>query len=452
MKLTAATLVFLSLFVPFAYFNHSDGWNQGARLAELHAIALQGTLQIDRYHEVTGDKAVIDGHYYSEKAPAIVVMALPAFAVTAWVQRLIGVDPDSPAGWRVSQWIATAGSVGVVAALGGAFFFLLLLGPLGAPLALLATYAVFLGTITFPYATAMFAHAGTIGLLSIALWATLDRSSPPTFALRASVGKRRDYIAGFCAGLAVASEYPAVIPATALGLYLAKDPARAFRYGLALLPAAVLILGNNYLISGSPFRVGYGANPAFPQITAGNSFGFSLPDLTAIRYLLWGEYRGLLFWSPVLLMAAPGLVVWFRRDRGVAAMIGIVFVFMLLQAASFYSWFGGNAVGPRYLSAAIPFLGLAAAYGIQRFPVPGAVLTMLSVTLMGMVTAIAIDPPEDVGTPLRLFYLVRFRDDRFADNLGTLVGMPVQASLAIPAIVIALIAIRILSIRHDHSA
>lgn len=436
MKVTAAALVFLSLFVPFAYFNHSDGWNQGARLAELHAIALQGTLQIDKYHEVTGDKAVIDGHYYSEKAPAIVAMALPAFAATAWLQRMMGVDPDSPAGWRVSQWIATAGSVGLVAALGGAFFFLLLLGPLGAPLALLATYAVFLGTIAFPYATAMFAHAGTIGLLSMALSAVLDRPSP-----------KRDYIAGGCAGLAVASEYPAIIPATALGLYMVRDRARAFRYGLALVPAAVLILGNNYLISGSPFRVSYGTNPAFPRITAGNAFGFSLPDPMAMRYLLVGEYRGLLFWSPVLLMAVPGLVVWFRRDRGVAVMIGIVFVFMLLQVASFYGWSGGNAVGPRYLSAAIPFLGLAAAYGIKRFPIPGAVLTMLSVTMMGLVTAIAIDPPEDVGTPLRLFYFVRFRDDRFADNLGTLLGLPLQASLAVPAIVIAVVAILILSMR-----
>jgi hypothetical protein len=441
MRVTATALVFLSLFLPFAYFNHSDGWNQGARLAELHAITLQGTLQIDKYHEVTGDKAVIDGHYYSEKAPAIVAIALPAFAVTTWLQRMTGVDPDSPEGWRVSQWIATAGSVGLVTALGGAFFFLLLLVPLGAPLALLSTYAVFLGTITFPYATAMFAHAATIGFLSIALWAILDHSSP-----------RRDYIAGFCAGLAVASEYPAIIPATALGLYLARDPARAFRYGLALVPAAVLILGNNYLISGSPFRVSYGANPAFPRISAGNSFGFSLPDPAAMRDLLWGEYRGLLFWSPVLLMAVPGLVAWFRRDRGVAVMIVIVFVFMLLQVASFYSWFGGNAVGPRYLAAAIPFLGLAAAYGIKRFPVPGAVLTMLSVTMMGMVTAIAIDPPEDVATPLRLFYFVRFRDDRFADNLGTLLGLPLQASLAVPALVIALVAIFILSIRHDHPA
>ncbi len=442
MRAKATALVFLSLFATFAYFNHSEGWNQGARLAELHAIALHGTLQIDRYHEVTGDKAVIDGHYYSEKAPAIVVIALPAFVLTTWTQRLMGTDPDSSNAWRVSQWIATAASVGLIAAAGGAAFFRLLLAPLGAALALLTTYAVFLGTITLPYATAIFAHAGTIGLLSIALWAALERPS-----------SARDYIAGVCAGLAVASEYPAIIPAAALGAYLLYyDRARAWRYGIGLVPAALLILGKNYLLTGSPFRVSYGSNPAFPRVTATNAFGFSLPELSRVRLLLWGEYRGLLFWSPVLLMALPGLIVWYRRQPGVAVMIVSVCALVLLQVASFYSWFGGNAVGPRYLAPAIPFAGLAAALGIKRFPILGAVLTMVSITAMGMVTAIAIDPPEDVATPLQSFYFVRFGADRFADNLGTLAGAPLQASLALPPLLIAATAIGILSMRQQLDA
>jgi hypothetical protein len=190
-----------------------------------------------------------------------------------------------------------------------------------------------------------------------------------------------------------------------------------------LIPAALLILGNNYLISGSPFSIGYGSNPAFPEINANNSFGFNLPDPEALRHLVWGEYRGLFFWSPVLLMALPGVAVLFREDRRTAWMIAIVFAFLMLQAGSFYSWFGGNAVGPRYLSPALPFVGLAAAYGIRRFPIPGVLLAAASMTLTGVVTAIAIDPPQDVLTPLQSFYLVRLRADRFVDNLGTLVGL-----------------------------
>ena len=442
MRASAAVLLFVSLFVPFAYFNHSDGWNQGARLAELHAIVLQRTLTIDKYHDVTGDKALIGGHYYSEKAPAIVVMALPAFAATVTAQRLAGIDPDAPEAWRVSNWTATAGSVGIIAAIGGVALFSLLRQRMRTAAALTATYALFLGSVVFPYATALFAHAGTIGLLAIALWAVLNRES-----------SGRDYIAGLAAGFAVASEYPAVIPGAAIGLYLLlANPVRAWRYGLAMIPAALLILSNNYLISGSPFSLGYGSNPAFPEINAVNAFGFNPPDPEALRHLVWGEYRGLFFWSPVLLMAIPGMVVLFREDRRTAWMTVLVFALMMLQVASFYSWFGGNAVGPRYLSPALPFVGLAAAYGIKRFPVAGAVLTMGSVVITGMVTAIAIDPPQDVLTPLQSFYLVRLRTDRFADNLGTLLGLSHAGSLLLLVVFVAATSAGVWLMTRDQSA
>ena len=426
MRAIAAALLFVSLFVPFAYFNHSDGWNQGARLAELHAIVLQRTLAIDNYHVNTGDKALINGHYYSEKAPAIVVLALPVFTATAVAQRMAGIDPDTPEAWRVSNWTATAGSVGLLAALGGVAFFSLLRHRMSSFAALVATYALFLGSIGWPYATALFAHGATIGLLAIALWAVFSPESA-----------RGDYIAGLAAGFAVAAEYPAVIPCAAIALYLTyANPARTRRYGLALIPAAILILGNNYLIAGSPFSIGYGSNPAFPEINASNSFGFNLPDPKALSHLVWSEYRGLFFWSPALLMAVPGLAVLLREDRRTAWMITIVFAFMMLQVSSFFGWFGGNAVGPRYLAPALPFVGLAAAHGIKRFPTVGALLTAASVAIMTMVSAIAIDPPQDVLTPLQSFYLVRWLTDRFADNLGTVLGLSLFASLVALAVVV----------------
>ena len=238
-------LLFLALFVPFSYFNHSDGWNQGVRIAELHAIVIKGTLRIDDYLAYTGDRALIDGHYYSEKAPAMVLFALPSFALTVAVQKLLGVDPDSPSAGRVSQWIATAASVGLLAALGGVAFFALLRTRFDALTSVLATFGLFLGSITWPYATSLFAHAGTIGLMAIALWGTLGPGSP-----------RRDVLAGLAAGFAVASEYPAIFPGVVLGLRLGMlDVRRMWRYGLATMPAAALILANNYAISGSRVRV-----------------------------------------------------------------------------------------------------------------------------------------------------------------------------------------------------
>ena len=414
-------LLFVSLFVPFSYFNHSDGWNQGARLAELHAVVLKGTLRIDDYISYTGDRALIDGHYYSEKAPAMVLAALPSFAATAGIQKLLDVDPDSESASRVSAWNATAFSVGLLTALGGVAFYALLLERFDRLIALLGTFGMFLGTIAFPYATALFAHSGTIGLLAIALWGVLGSSST------------RDLMGGAAAGFAVASEYAAALPVAALGAYLSvTDRQRMLRFGLATVPAAVLILMNNAAISGSPFRLSYGSNPLFPELTAQTGYGFNLPRLEAIRGVLWGEYRGLLFWSPVMAMAIPGLVEMFRKDRALAGLTATACTLVLLLVGAFYSWFGGNAVGPRYLAPALPFFGLAAAYGIKRLPELGLILVVASVGLMLVVTAIAIDPPGDVLTPLRSFYLARIDQHRWAENLGTLIGLPLWPSLIVP--------------------
>ena len=431
-------LLFLALFVPFSYFNHSDGWNQGVRLAELHAIVVKGTLRIDDYLSYTGDRALIDGHFYSEKAPAMVVAALPSFAATVAIQKMLGIDPDAPAASRVSAWIATAGSVGVLAALGGVAFYALLRARFDAQTAVIATFGLFLGSITWPYATALFAHAGTIGLMAIALWGAVGEPSP-----------RRDVIAGLAAGCAVASEYPAILPGAVIGVYLAsRDWRRMLRFGLATLPAAALILLNNLAISGSPFKLGYGSNPLFPEITAVNTYGFNTPTPSAIRAVLFGEYRGLLFWCPVMLMAILGFIELFRKERALAVLTSAACLVILFQVSAFYTWFGGNAVGPRYLAPALPFFGLAAAYGIRRLPELGLLLMLVSIGLMGMVTAIGIDPPGDVLTPLQSFYLARIEQHRWADNLGTLSGLPLSVSLIVPLVLPAVAAWRLLKEPH----
>lgn len=417
-------MLFVALLIPFSYFNHNDGWNQGVRLAELHAVVLKHTLRIDDYISYTGDRALIDGHFYSEKAPAMALLALPSFAITVGVEKLFGVDPDRQPGQRIAEWVATACSIGVLAALGGVAFFALIATRADALTATLATFGLFLGCLTFPYATSLFAHAGTIGLLSIALWGTLAHASP-----------KRDVLAGLAAGLAVASEYPAILPGAAIGLYLLTvDVKRMLRYGVATLPAAALILLNNYAISGSPFKFSYGSNPLFPEITAATTYGFNLPEPSAIRAVLIGEYRGLFFWSPVMLMAIPGIYYLFRAERAVAVMTIAAAVSILLQVSAFYTWFGGNAIGPRYLAPALPFFGFAAAYGMRRFPEMALILTVISVGIMLMVTAIAIDPPGDVLTPFQSFYVARIEQHRFADNLGTLMGLPLWTSLIVPMI------------------
>lgn len=90
-----------------------------SRLDLLRAVVLHGEVHIDRYHTNTLDKAVWGGHFYSDKAPGTVVLALPGFAIAAAVVSLLGLHVDAGPGALVCSWVASASSNGLLAAAGG---------------------------------------------------------------------------------------------------------------------------------------------------------------------------------------------------------------------------------------------------------------------------------------------------------------------------------------------
>src|SRR5438552_715283 len=105
------TLLFCILLFSYAYVHQRTGWNQNSRLDLLHALFVHRTFQIDAYHENTGDKSYEAGHYYSDKAPGIVFLAIPAFLVSVLALGIFNISVESPNGWVASSWITTAGSV-----------------------------------------------------------------------------------------------------------------------------------------------------------------------------------------------------------------------------------------------------------------------------------------------------------------------------------------------------
>ena len=86
------------IFFSYAYFYGGAGWNQNSRFDLVRAIVEQGTLRIDAYDENTGDKAFANGHYYSDKAPGLALLAVPIAVATRPLLRAAGVNPASPRG------------------------------------------------------------------------------------------------------------------------------------------------------------------------------------------------------------------------------------------------------------------------------------------------------------------------------------------------------------------
>src|SRR5579863_1122233 len=93
-----ALLIFGVIFFSYAYFYEGGGWNQNSRFDLVRAVVEQGTLRIDDYQENTGDKAFANGHYYSDKAPGLALLAVPVALVARPLLRALNVDPASPRG------------------------------------------------------------------------------------------------------------------------------------------------------------------------------------------------------------------------------------------------------------------------------------------------------------------------------------------------------------------
>ena len=156
-------------------------------------------------------------------------------------------------------------------------------------------------------------------------------------------------------------------------------------------------------------------------------------------HLLWGRYRGLAFYAPILLLAGPGWVVLLvRRCWDVAVVTLLVVVSVLLVNLFYPEWTGGWSTGPRLLLPLYPFamlpvaallagssrwarlaaiaaLGLAVAGGIEMFLFQG---------VGGRIPADFSDPLLDVVWPLWTGQpLPIWRDgERFSRNLVSVIA------------------------------
>jgi len=408
-------VLFATLLFSYGYVHQRSGWNQTVRLDLLHALFKKGTVAIDDYHTNTGDKAKVGDHYYSEKAPGGTIVALPAFALAAMALGVVNVDIDSPLGWKVTEWVATAGSVGLITAVGGLAFFSFLARRTGERGAALATLGVFLGAMPFPYATALWGHGLVMAAFFIALWA-LDRT----------LGEEEpvlDALIGFCCGLAVAGEYPAALAAAPVFVVmLTMGPRRALRFIAGALPPLLVIPIYHWLVTGSPFALPYSGAVGFPGMRA-RFVGFGAPDPAVAFQLLLGEYRGLFFWSPILILCLPGFPTLWRRSRRLFWLAVTVPVAMVVAMSAYPYWNGGWTLGPRLLAPAVPFLAVAAGVGFARLPRVAVCAGATSVLLVSLATFADAMPPQGVLRPLRDFYWPRVLAGNVAMNLGPLAGL-----------------------------
>jgi hypothetical protein len=193
-------------------------------------------------------------------------------------------------------------------------------------------------------------------------------------------------LAGAAAGAAVVVEYQMVLFAAIVGAYvLVRGGWRATaRFALGGAPLAVALLVYQAAAFGSPLRSSYGEKPVHAD---GGTTIVGIPDPRQAVEVLFGA-RGLLVFTPVVLIGLVGLVHLVRRGRkgqrdDAWVALATFAAYLALQAGWPNPW-GGEMPGPRYMIPALPLLGAGMAAVWRRRGLLERAALVWSVTMMAL--------------------------------------------------------------------
>jgi hypothetical protein len=372
-----ALVAILLVGVAYATVIQSFSWNQASHFDLIRSLNNDGAT-IDAYKANTGDKVEYRGHVYSARAPGLALFSLPFYDTLNFLNA-DAVARSSQAQRGDDEMIYFVGLWGNV--LPGLLLLLLVwrvserFEPgYGAA----AAVVLGLGTMVLPLSTLLFSHVFTafLGFAAFALMLK-ERDGPASPMLLA--------LAGLAMGYAVASEYPLFFVSLVLGLYLLSRRDARTPFGIVKRAGAYIaggIVGIVPLLLYNHYAFHSWTHLAYSDVKRQKAgfFGITMPKPKVFATLLF-DSRGLLTISPVLIMAAIGTVLLYRRGKRAEALTvaGICLCYVGYNSG-YYLPFGGGFMGPRFLTTMLPFLAFPLAIALKRYPGPTVALAGVSIT------------------------------------------------------------------------
>jgi len=366
----------------------SLGDNTASRVAMVVAVVQNGTLCIDPYEGLTKDKALVDGHYYSEKAPLPALFVVPFY----WMARTTGLIVDGTSGQLPNGLVPLSGFL-----CGSIPFALLVLlayrrsrSRASFPWPMTVSAVAFFGSFLFVYSGTSFGHLPA-ALCTVLAWLARERQRPVISAVWISA--------------AVLCEYSLIVFPL---IWLLQDVMRS-RWSVVLLtcigglPGVVLLLILNNAITGDPFALPYSQVASYGEQRG--VLGIVAPGWRALIGLLWGPYRGLFWYAPLTVLAIiaitrgqRSLKQWLMHPLVVPSLL----LFVMISAHTM--WWGGWAFGPRHITVIAALLLIA---GLPKIPDLGWARWGFAVLgTLGLALAIAAKNtvwgamPSDVAEPI----------------------------------------------------
>ena len=428
----AAYALLAAIVVPV--FPHFTSPNELTRYLLAASIVEHHTIEVTALVPLVGrgfeDLSSVDGRLYSNKAPGAAILALPAYVAARAV-----FGPPSPESMRgvltAMRWLGATLPLLLLA-----LFFVRFARAWEADELTTAfvVWVLLFATPLFSYGMLFFSHALVAAAL-FGAWALL-------FGLPQDARPNGSAIfAGALLGIAVTSEYPAVIPAAIFcaALLIARSWRPLLQVFAAAVPFAIALALYHDAAFGSPWQLPYG-NDALPQFRAlaqSGVLGVGVPSpITAIKLLL-DPARGLFVFSPILILALPALAAMRRRIEPAAwwtLILACASTFLVY--AGYPNWHGGWNVGPRYIAAVIPFLVAALLFRAgNRIVAP--ILGGASAVAIGLTSLAFPFPPNAFAYPWMSLAAPLLGEGLIAPNVLHLIAPPLAIVAPLALLVLA---------------
>lgn len=361
-------VTFLGIVVAYAYyvpyFSALNNPNENSRVYQIRAYVELGKLSVDeqvRRYGWVNDLAKREGKLYAGKAPGTTFLGVPIYAALRWFDQARGAPEPS---WFRIVYVLRLFGVILPCLLFVYLFRDFVRRVVGERVADMMAIVLALGTMMLPYGL-LFVNHSLSAATSFGVVMAVER------ARRVRSGRWRGVlvwiwfaVAGFLLAATTALDY-ALFPVSVMLLgfvFWRAGWSWGSVVGTCLGASIPSLLTAAYHQScwGSPFAVSMSflANPQFAAEASRGMFGVVGPTAESVWGVLGSAKKGLIYFSPVFLpglLAVVGAALFSRRSKEAALALAVV-LWMLLYNVSLINWDAGWTVGPRYVTAIVPFV------------------------------------------------------------------------------------------------
>lgn len=395
--------IFLIFWIIFSVFAAGDRWNDNSSLDLTMAIVDEHRFEIDSYANNTGDRTYYNDHYYSDKVPGAAFLTVPLYKI---YKIFVGEIPfhnslyEDNLSWKYQLFLFLA--ISLISAVCGALTIVLVyrISKYFTSNTLhrnLVVIVLGLGTL-LPHAGRQFnSHAISTFFIFLCFYLIFKMKKEKT---------DRSLIAGMAGGFAVLVEYRTIF--ILLGLFVIVLSLKKWKWILKFITGALvfylILLLYTFVIYDSPFEgaLRYSdysiwqdkmrplicSNPALKFFNnEGKYIQINSPTVSRVIWAILGDFvhreklnrhinrmmrmlfdpfKGLFFYSPILLLSFLGLFLMYKRYKLETSITFFCFFIYTLHLTSFTFWWMGSSFGPRHLTPLTPFLIIPLLYTFKR--------------------------------------------------------------------------------------